>query len=93
MREESQERTKDERGFTFGGGVGEGVPFWGGEEWEEKRRRDVLVSVRRNGAGSAAERGKRPKRRAFKDLERMAQEARRYGDRAKGVGEVFDERW
>ena len=55
MREESQERTKDKRGFTFvSGGVFEGVPFWsGGEEWEEKRRRDVLVSVRRYVAGSA----------------------------------------
>ena len=28
---------------------------------------------------------KRPKRRAFKDLERMAQEARRYGDRARAL--------
>ena len=53
MREESQERTKDEEDSLLVVESAREYPFGVEKSGREKRRRDVLVSVRRNGRGSA----------------------------------------
>ena len=76
MKEDSLLVVESAREYPFGVEKS-GRKSGGGMSW---CRYDETVREALRGANE-----KRPKRRAFKDLERMAQEARRYGDRARAL--------